>query len=96
MLHPWPEPLPASWSGQLKQPEPLRYMQVEPNVVVEIVAVRQRRQWATAHAVATTTELAPQAVSAMYAALKILAGGSVRQGEHLRTCSGVAHCSQSR
>ncbi|MBM0274044.1 hypothetical protein [Micromonospora tarensis] len=38
VLHPWPEPLPASWSGQLERPEPLRYMQVEPNVVVEIEA----------------------------------------------------------
>ncbi|MFD6563087.1 ATP-dependent DNA ligase [Micromonospora profundi] len=38
VLHPWPEPLPASWSGQLERPEPLRYVQVEPNVVVEIEA----------------------------------------------------------
>ncbi|WP_446210412.1 hypothetical protein [Micromonospora sp. IBSANI012] len=34
--HPWPQPLPASWSGQLDRPEPLRYLQVEPTVVAEI------------------------------------------------------------
>ncbi|RAN98245.1 DNA ligase (ATP) [Micromonospora noduli] len=38
MVHPWPEPLPASWSGQLERPEPLRYVQVEPTVVAEIDA----------------------------------------------------------
>ncbi|MER7444527.1 ATP-dependent DNA ligase [Micromonospora avicenniae] len=38
VVHPWPEPLPASWSGQLDRPEPLRYVQVEPTVVVEIEA----------------------------------------------------------
>nr|WP_279635743.1 ATP-dependent DNA ligase [Micromonospora inaquosa] len=38
VLHPWPEPLPAFWSGQLERAEPLRYVQVEPNVVVEIEA----------------------------------------------------------
>ncbi|RQW96967.1 ATP-dependent DNA ligase [Micromonospora inaquosa] len=38
VLHPWPEPLPASWSGQLERPEPLRYVQVEPSLVVEIEA----------------------------------------------------------
>ncbi|SIM72370.1 ATP-dependent DNA ligase [Micromonospora cremea] len=37
-VHPWPEPLPASWSGQLEGPEPLRYVQVEPTVVAEIDA----------------------------------------------------------
>ncbi|WP_239098749.1 ATP-dependent DNA ligase [Micromonospora qiuiae] len=36
--HPWPQPLPASWSGQFDQPEPLRYVPVEPTVVVEIDA----------------------------------------------------------
>ncbi|MFG3559113.1 hypothetical protein ACGGAQ_32550 [Micromonospora sp. NPDC047557] len=36
VLHPWPEPLPASWSGQLERPQPLRYAQMEPSVVVEI------------------------------------------------------------
>ncbi|WP_406080137.1 ATP-dependent DNA ligase [Micromonospora sp. NBC_00858] len=38
VVHPWPEPLPASWSGQLERPEPLRYVQVEPTVVAEIDA----------------------------------------------------------
>ncbi|MFD0785470.1 ATP-dependent DNA ligase, partial [Micromonospora azadirachtae] len=38
VVHPWPEPLPASWSGQLERPEPLRYVQVEPTVVVKIEA----------------------------------------------------------
>ncbi|MGW5668375.1 ATP-dependent DNA ligase, partial [Micromonospora sp. NPDC003776] len=36
--HPWPQPLPASWSGQLERPEPLPYAQVEPAVVAEIDA----------------------------------------------------------
>jgi ATP-dependent DNA ligase len=34
--HPWPQPLPASWSGQLERREPLAYIQVEPEVVLEI------------------------------------------------------------
>ncbi|KAB1103191.1 ATP-dependent DNA ligase [Micromonospora aurantiaca] len=38
VVHPWPEPLPASWSGQLDRPEPLRYVQVEPSAVAEIDA----------------------------------------------------------
>ncbi|MFE9207475.1 ATP-dependent DNA ligase [Micromonospora sp. NPDC007230] len=38
VAHPWPEPLPPSWSGQLDRPEPLRYVQVEPSVVAEIDA----------------------------------------------------------
>ncbi|MFV2104077.1 ATP-dependent DNA ligase [Micromonospora sp. LOL_024] len=38
VVHPWPVPLPPTWSGQLDQPEPLRYVQVEPTAVVEIVA----------------------------------------------------------
>ncbi|MEU4476478.1 ATP-dependent DNA ligase [Micromonospora sp. NPDC023966] len=36
--HPWPQPLPASWSGQLDRPEPLPYAQVDPTVVAEIDA----------------------------------------------------------
>ncbi|TDB69422.1 ATP-dependent DNA ligase [Micromonospora sp. KC721] len=36
VTHPWPQPLPASWSGQLDRPEPLRYIQVQPAVVAEI------------------------------------------------------------
>ncbi|MER5338475.1 hypothetical protein [Micromonospora sp. NPDC002717] len=38
VVHPWPQPLPASWSGQWDRPEPLEYVQVEPTVVVEIEA----------------------------------------------------------
>ncbi|MFI2652532.1 ATP-dependent DNA ligase [Micromonospora fulviviridis] len=38
VVHPWPEPLPGSWSGQLDRPEPLPYVQVEPTVVAEIDA----------------------------------------------------------
>ncbi|MGY4898637.1 ATP-dependent DNA ligase [Micromonospora aurantiaca (nom. illeg.)] len=38
VAHPWPEPLPPSWSGQLDRPEPLRYVQVDPTVVAEIDA----------------------------------------------------------
>ncbi|MFY1658728.1 ATP-dependent DNA ligase [Micromonospora sp. WMMD1274] len=38
VAHPWPQPLPASWSGQLDRPEPTRYEQVDPAVVVEIAA----------------------------------------------------------
>ncbi|WP_233197113.1 ATP-dependent DNA ligase [Verrucosispora sp. ts21] len=38
VAHPWPQPLPASWSGQLDRPEPLPYAQVEPTVVAEIDA----------------------------------------------------------
>jgi ATP-dependent DNA ligase len=36
LVHPWPQPLPASWSGQLDRPEPLRYVQVQPTVAAEI------------------------------------------------------------
>ncbi|MFI7578407.1 ATP-dependent DNA ligase [Micromonospora sp. NPDC049497] len=34
--HPWPQPLPAAWSGQLEQPQPLPYARVTPTVVAEI------------------------------------------------------------
>jgi ATP-dependent DNA ligase len=34
--HPWPQPLPATWTGQLERPQPLPYHQVEPNLVAEI------------------------------------------------------------
>lgn len=34
--HPWPQPLPPAWSGQLDKPEPLPYTQVDPTVVAEI------------------------------------------------------------
>jgi ATP-dependent DNA ligase len=47
VAHPWPEPLPASWSGQLDRPEPLSYVQVDPTVVAEIDAdvAFERGRW---------------------------------------------------
>lgn len=33
---PWPQPLPAAWSGQLGERRPLRYVPVQPTVVVEV------------------------------------------------------------
>ncbi|TDC59558.1 ATP-dependent DNA ligase [Micromonospora sp. KC207] len=36
VAHPWPQPLPASWSGQFDRPQPLPYVQVDPTVVVEV------------------------------------------------------------
>ena len=35
--HPWPQPLPAAWIGQLDRREPQPYVQVEPLLVAEIV-----------------------------------------------------------
>jgi ATP-dependent DNA ligase len=34
--HPWPQPLPAAWTGQLEQARPVVYMPVRPTVVVEV------------------------------------------------------------
>lgn len=34
--HPWPNPLPAAWSGQLGERRPLAYIPVQPTVVVEV------------------------------------------------------------
>jgi hypothetical protein len=34
--HPWPSPLPANWSLNLTDRQPLPYIQVEPTVVAEI------------------------------------------------------------
>lgn len=34
--HAWPQPLPAPWSGQFDQPEPLPYFRVRPGIVAEI------------------------------------------------------------
>ncbi|GAA4580902.1 hypothetical protein GCM10023176_61090 [Micromonospora coerulea] len=47
VAHPWPQPLPASWSGQLDRPEPLRYVQVEPTVVaeIEVDTAFEHRRW---------------------------------------------------
>ena len=34
--HPWPRPLPAAWSVDLADRQPVHYLQVEPSVVVEV------------------------------------------------------------
>lgn len=34
--HPWPHPLPAAWSAQLDEREPLPYVQVNPVIVAEV------------------------------------------------------------
>jgi ATP-dependent DNA ligase len=36
-VHPWPQPLPAAWTGRLDRREPQPYVQVEPLLVAEIV-----------------------------------------------------------
>jgi ATP-dependent DNA ligase len=33
--HPWPQPLPAGWTGQLGSNQPQRYLQVQPTAVAE-------------------------------------------------------------
>lgn len=45
--HPWPQPLPAGWSGHFQKAEPLAYLQVEPVVVVEVDtdAAMDRHRW---------------------------------------------------
>ncbi|GAA0587878.1 hypothetical protein GCM10010172_86090 [Paractinoplanes ferrugineus] len=35
--HPWPQPLPAAWIGQLDRREPQPYVQVKPLLIAEIV-----------------------------------------------------------
>ncbi len=47
VAHPWPQPLPASWTGHLDRPEPLRYGQVEPTVVaeIEVDTAFEHRRW---------------------------------------------------
>lgn len=34
--HPWPQPLPASWNGQLDDRQPQPYIQVQPVIVAEV------------------------------------------------------------
>jgi hypothetical protein len=34
--HPWPQPLPARWSGQLQDAQPVRYTPVAPVTAVEV------------------------------------------------------------
>jgi len=36
--HPWPQPLPAMWSGQFDRPQPTVHVPVEPVIVVEVSA----------------------------------------------------------
>ena len=36
VAHPWPQPLPASWTGQFDMPQAVPYHQVQPTVVAEI------------------------------------------------------------
>ncbi|MDZ5443532.1 hypothetical protein U2F26_12405 [Micromonospora sp. 4G57] len=47
VAHPWPQPLPASWTGQLDRPEPLRYVQVDPTAVaeIEVDTAFEHRRW---------------------------------------------------
>ncbi|GGJ89709.1 ATP-dependent DNA ligase [Pilimelia anulata] len=45
--HPWPQPLPATWTGQLDRAQPLTYVQVQPTVVAEVAvdAAYEHRRW---------------------------------------------------
>ncbi|MFJ2087547.1 ATP-dependent DNA ligase [Micromonospora chokoriensis] len=47
VVHPWPSPLPASWTGQWDRPQPLRYEQVQPTVVldVQVDTAVERGRW---------------------------------------------------
>jgi ATP-dependent DNA ligase len=36
IAHPWPQPLPASWTGQFDKTEPVPYLQVQPTTVTQI------------------------------------------------------------
>jgi hypothetical protein len=47
VTHPWPDPLPAAWSGQFDQPESLHYAQVEPTVVadIEVDTAYEHHRW---------------------------------------------------
>jgi hypothetical protein len=36
IAHPWPQPLPAAWTGQFDKTEPVRYLQVQPTTVAQI------------------------------------------------------------
>jgi hypothetical protein len=62
--HPWPTPLPATWSVNLADRQPLPYLQVEPTVVAEVeldtatdAAGRPRH---LAHHLRTRAKLLPQ------------------------------------
>ncbi len=45
--HPWPQPLPAGWSGHFQKAEPLTYVQVDPTTVAEVDtdAALDRHRW---------------------------------------------------
>jgi ATP-dependent DNA ligase len=47
ITHPWPQPLPAAWTGQLGRPQPLPYRQVTPALVAEINVdtAFERQRW---------------------------------------------------
>lgn len=38
VTHPWPQPLPAKWTGSFRDPQPLPYVQLRPQLVAEIEA----------------------------------------------------------
>jgi ATP-dependent DNA ligase len=46
--HPWPQPLPAGWTGRFQTAQPLPYVRVEPTVVAEVhvdAALQDQRTW---------------------------------------------------
>lgn len=47
VTHPWPAPLPATWTGQFDRPQPLPYQRVLPAVVAEIAVdtAYERQRW---------------------------------------------------
>lgn len=47
VAHPWPQPLPAGWTGQFDEPEPLHYIQVQPTVAadIEVDTAFEHRRW---------------------------------------------------
>jgi hypothetical protein len=49
IVHHWPQPLPASWTGQFDQAQPGRYIQVQPTVVADIEADTAYETWRWHH-----------------------------------------------
>jgi hypothetical protein len=65
--HPWPQPLPAIWSGQFQQPQPFAYVPLEPVIVVEVsadVAVERGRWRHPVTMIRTRLDLDPSDVDA--------------------------------
>jgi ATP-dependent DNA ligase len=65
--HPWPQPLPAIWSGQFQQPQPIAYVPLEPVIVVEVsadVAVERGRWRHPVTMIRTRLDLDPSDVDA--------------------------------